>query len=53
LTTRGMKETELRRNAGWIGEVLAAPEDASVKEKVRRQVLEVCEQFPAPSEERP
>ena len=26
LTTRGMKETEMRQIAGWIGEVLASPD---------------------------
>ena len=50
LTTRGMKEDEMRRIAGWIGEVLAAPEDEAVARRVRGQVEELCEQFPAPAD---
>jgi glycine hydroxymethyltransferase len=49
LTTRGMKETEMRRIAGWIAQVLAAPEDAAVQGRVRGQVAELCAQFPAPA----
>jgi glycine hydroxymethyltransferase len=50
LTTRGMKETELRQIAGWITEVLAAPEDVPVRERIRGNVMEMCKQFPAPAE---
>jgi glycine hydroxymethyltransferase len=49
LTTRGMREPEMRRIAGWIGEVLAAPEDATVRQRVRGQVDELCKHFPAPA----
>src|SRR5262249_5224485 len=49
LTTRGMKETEMRTIAAWIGEVLAAPEDTAVQQRVRGQVRELCRQFPAPA----
>jgi glycine hydroxymethyltransferase len=48
LTTRGMRETEMRTIAGWIAEVLANPDEASVQQRVRGQVLELCKQFPAP-----
>jgi glycine hydroxymethyltransferase len=51
LTTRGMKEAELRQIAGWIGEVLASPNDAAVRERVREQVLGICKQYPAPTDE--
>jgi glycine hydroxymethyltransferase len=50
LTTRGMGEVEMRVIASWIGEVLAKPDDKSVQERVRGQVLELCQQFPAPAE---
>ncbi|MBN9518362.1 serine hydroxymethyltransferase [bacterium] len=50
LTTRGMKEAEMARVAGWIVEVLAAPEDAKVLERVRGAVRELCAHFPAPAE---
>jgi glycine hydroxymethyltransferase len=51
LTTRGMKEAEMKRIAGWIGEVLARPEDQAVQERVRGQVKELCQHFPAPADE--
>ena len=50
LTTRGMREVEMRRIAGWISDVLADPADAAVQEKVRGQVKELCRQFPAPAD---
>jgi glycine hydroxymethyltransferase len=49
LTTRGMRETEMRAIAGWMGEVLAAPQDTAVQERVRAQVRDLCAQFPAPA----
>jgi glycine hydroxymethyltransferase len=49
LTTRGMREPEMRTIAGWIGEVLAAAEDRAVKERVRGKIRELGRQFPAPA----
>jgi glycine hydroxymethyltransferase len=49
LTTRGMREPEMRRIAGWISEVLAAPDEGAVSLRVRGQVRELCQQFPAPA----
>src|SRR5205823_11985892 len=45
LTTRGMRETEMRQIAAWIGEVLAAPDDAKVQARVRGQALELCSHY--------
>jgi len=53
LTTRGMKEPEMKRIAAWIGEVLANREDAAALARVRAGVLELCRQFPAPSDAQP
>jgi glycine hydroxymethyltransferase len=50
LTTRGMREPEMKRIAGWIAEVLAKPDDHSVQARVRGQVEEMCTQFPAPAD---
>ena len=50
LTTRGMKEAEMRRIARWISDVLAAPGDAGLLERVRGGVRDLCQQFPAPAE---
>jgi glycine hydroxymethyltransferase len=49
LTTRGMREPEMRAIAGWIGVVLGHAGDAAVQERVRGQVRELCRQFPAPA----
>jgi glycine hydroxymethyltransferase len=51
LTTRGMRENEMRTIAGWFGEVLADPSDGGVQQRVRGQVRELCQQFPAPTNE--
>ncbi len=51
LTTRGMRETEMRQIAAWIGDVLANPDDTTVQTRVRGQVQELCRQFPAPANE--
>jgi glycine hydroxymethyltransferase len=50
LTTRGLREPEMKRVAGWIAEALANAADAAALERVRGQVRELCEQFPAPAE---
>jgi glycine hydroxymethyltransferase len=49
LTTRGMREPEMRAIAGWIGDVLSHPEDSAMRQRVRGQVRELCQQFPAPA----
>jgi glycine hydroxymethyltransferase len=48
LTSRGMRETEMRQIAGWIADVLAAPDDTAVQGRVRGQVEQMCAQYPAP-----
>jgi glycine hydroxymethyltransferase len=52
LTTRGMKETEMRQIGRWISEALQQRSDAAVLGKIRRQVLELAEAFPLYSERR-
>jgi glycine hydroxymethyltransferase len=52
LTTRGMKESEMRQVGRWIAEVLLQRADASVAGRVRGQVLELCEAFPLYAERR-
>jgi glycine hydroxymethyltransferase len=53
LTTRGMRETEMRTIAGWIGEVLSAPQDRARQERIRAAVRELGQQFPAPANVQP
>jgi glycine hydroxymethyltransferase len=52
LTTRGMKEPEMRQVGRWIAEVLNNRTDVSVHAKVRRNVLELAEAFPLYAERR-
>jgi glycine hydroxymethyltransferase len=49
LTTRGMKEPEMRTIAAWIGEALANPDYTGVQTRIRAQVGELCRQYPAPT----
>jgi glycine hydroxymethyltransferase len=46
LTTRGMREGEMRTIARWIVEALEHRTDAERLTKIRGQVLEMAEQFP-------
>jgi glycine hydroxymethyltransferase len=46
LTTRGMKEAEMRIIAAWIAEALEHRGDAARLAKIRGQVGELAEQFP-------
>lgn len=46
LTTRGMKEAEMGLVGDWIADVLEAPASEEVRERVRNEVLELCEAFP-------
>ena len=46
LTTRGMKETEMRTIAKWIAEALEQRSNPQALAKIRGQVLELAEQFP-------
>jgi glycine hydroxymethyltransferase len=46
VTTRGMREPEMERIAGWICDVLARVGDAGVEQSVRSQVAELTSEFP-------
>jgi glycine hydroxymethyltransferase len=52
VTTRGMKESEMRQIAHWIAEALNHRADAAALAKIRRQVLELAEEFPLYAERR-
>jgi len=52
LTTRGMKEAEMRQIGRWISEVLHQRTDSAVLGRVRQQVLELAESFPLYPERR-
>ena len=46
LTTRGMKEAEMRTIGGWIAGALDHRTDSAALARIRGQVLELAEQFP-------
>ena len=46
VTTRGMKEPEMERIAGWIADVLASPDDEAVCKQVSSHIRELCDSFP-------
>ena len=46
LTTRGMKEPEMRVIAGWIAQALDSRADAAKLRQIRGQVLEMAKKFP-------
>ncbi len=46
VTTRGMREPEMDRIAGWIAEVLDHIGDAATEQRVRAEVAAFAEQFP-------
>jgi len=52
LTTRGMKEAEMRQVGRWIAEALDHRSDAARLAKMKRQVLELAEAFPLYAERR-
>ena len=48
LTTRGFKEPQMVQVAGLVDRVLGSRGDEQVAAEVRRQVIDLCEQFPVP-----
>jgi glycine hydroxymethyltransferase len=52
LTTRGMKEGEMRQVGRWIAEGLLQRSDATILAKIRKEVLDLCEAFPLYAERR-
>ena len=45
ITTRGMKEKEMKKIAGWINEAVLNPKSAK---KIRQEVKILCKKFPLP-----
>lgn len=48
LTTRGMKQDEMKKVGAWILQVLKAPDDAAVTDAVRGEIREFAKAFPVP-----
>ena len=52
LTTRGMKEAEMRQVGRWIADALLQRNDGAVLARIRKEVLGLCEEFPLYAERR-
>jgi glycine hydroxymethyltransferase len=52
LTTRGMKEREMKQVGQWIAQALNNRNDASALGRIRREVLELADAFPLYAEQR-
>ncbi len=48
VTSRGMKEPEMKQIAAWMNRVVSAPADTGVQETVAGEIRELCAKFPAP-----
>jgi len=46
LTTRGMKEPEMREIGDWIHDILSDPKNPKKKREVRENVRTLCQRFP-------
>ena len=52
LTTRGLGRREMQSVGSWILQVLKAPDDESLAQRIRGDVLQLCKQFPVPGEKK-
>lgn len=50
LTTRGMDCRTMRTIGGWILEVLRAPDDEQLGQRIRGEVSALCRQYPLPGD---
>lgn len=48
LTTRGMKEAEMRQVGEWILQVLRHADDEALIRKIRAEIREFCQAYPVP-----
>jgi len=48
VTSRGMKEAEMRKIGDWINEVLMHSKEEAVLDRIAGEVAELCQSFPCP-----
>jgi glycine hydroxymethyltransferase len=46
ITTRGLGEDDTRELAGWIADILENLDDQATRDRVRKQVIELCRKYP-------
>ena len=49
LTTRGMGTSQMQEIGRWMLEALQNPSDTAAQQRIRREVSELCQQFPVPA----
>jgi glycine hydroxymethyltransferase len=50
LTTREMKEPEMKIIGQWIDQILTNYEDETLIDRIGKEVLKMCEAFPVPNQ---
>src|SRR2546425_6023533 len=48
VTSRGMGVKEMARIADWIDQVVSAPDDEALAERIAGEIAELCRHYPAP-----
>lgn len=48
VTTRGMKEEEMKIIAKWMNDIIENPDDEELKARIKQEVHELCQKFPVP-----
>ncbi|MEX1231738.1 MAG: serine hydroxymethyltransferase [Planctomycetaceae bacterium] len=48
LTTRGMKEAEMKHVGGWILQILRASDDEALERKIKQEIANFSKDFPVP-----
>ncbi len=48
VTTRGMKEVEMKQIAAWVGKIAADPASTKLQQSIRDEVVAFTEKFPVP-----
>lgn len=46
ITTRGMKEEEMKQIGEWVARVIEQPTDEALRKKIRADVVALCNRFP-------
>lgn len=48
VTTRGMKEPQMRLIGSWLAQIIKSPEDTKIRTEIKKEVLELTKRFPIP-----
>lgn len=49
ITTRGLKEAEIKKIVGWINSAIEQKDEAEMLDNIKKEIKEMCEEFPIPS----